>query len=386
MRIGVNTRLFVKGKMDGIAWFSYEILKRMVAAHPEHEFVFFFDRKFDSDFVFASNIKPVIVHPPARHPLLWLLFFEAGIPKALRKEKIDVFFSPDGWLSLRTKVKTLTVIHDLNFIHYPEFIRFWSWRYYRFFFPRFARRADALATVSEFSKKDIIANFDIAPQKITVTANGVAEDFFEISEPEKQLVRQQLTQGIPYFTFVGTISVRKNILNILQAFERFRTDVGEAKLVFAGRKKYWDKEMNRTLEKMQFRGDVIFTGYLNTSELNRIISSSSGLLYPSFFEGFGVPIVEAFACGVPGITSNVTAMPEVAGDAALYVNPFAVTEITDAMKLIFHNEDIRRELIRKGRERLPLFGWDKPAKDLWQIIEQLHHCPDCEQERKATRK
>jgi hypothetical protein len=124
MRIGVNTRLLVDGKMDGIAWFSYEILQRMVRKHPNDEFVFFFDRTPDKKFLFADNIKPVVVNPPARHPFLWYLFFEIGIKKALQKEKIDLFFSPDGWLCLNTNIPTLLVMHDINFEHYPQMSSF----------------------------------------------------------------------------------------------------------------------------------------------------------------------------------------------------------------------------------------------------------------------
>jgi len=375
MKIGINTRLFIKGKMDGIAWFAYEVVKRMVQAHPEHEFVFFFDRKYNPDFIFGKNVKPVVVHPQARHPFLWVLFFEIGIRRALKREKIDVFFSPDGWLCLGTKVPTLNVIHDLNFVHYPKFSTFLFRKYYHFFFPRFARKAASLATVSEFSKKDIIENYGIQPDKIAVTYNGLAEDFFEISEEEKAIVRQKLTNGMPYFVFVGTANKRKNVVNILRAFDAFRRNGHAAKLVFAGSNKYWDKEMTSALRKMQFADNVIFTGYLSTAELNKIISASFSLLYPSLFEGFGVPIIEAFACGTPVITSNTTSMPEVAGDAALLVNPFFVEEITTAMESLFVNKNLRNTLIIKGKERLKLFSWDKSARDLWNEIEKIAPTP-----------
>lgn len=371
MRIGVNARLFVKGKMDGIAWYAYEVLKRMTKSNPEHEFVFFFDRKPDDEFIFDDNVKPVIVHPQARHPFLWVLFFEIGIKKALKREKIDVFFSPDGWMCLKTKVKTLDVIHDLNFVHYPRFSLFWYRKYYNFFFPRFARKADALATVSMFSKNDIVHSYHINPEKITVAYNGIAKDFFEIPEEEKQQIRKELTNDVPYFVFVGTANKRKNVINILQGFDTFRINGNTAKLVFAGMNKYWDREMQTVFKKMQFGDDIVFTGYVSTTALNKIISSSLCLLYPSLFEGFGVPILEAFACGIPVITSNVTSMPEVSGDAALFVNPFSVEEIVQAMETIFNDKNLRSELIQKGKERLKLFQWNKSAEDLWEVIERL---------------
>ncbi|MDR0368927.1 MAG: glycosyltransferase family 4 protein [Bacteroidales bacterium] len=371
MRIGVNTRLFVKGKMDGIAWYACEILKRMVQANPEHEFVFFFDRKPNEEFIFAPNVKPVVVYPQARHPFLWILFFEAGIKRALKREKIDVFFSPDGWLCLGTKVKTLAVIHDLNFVHYPKFRPFLVREYYRFFFPRFAHRADALATVSLFSKNDIIQSYGVDPQKITIAYNGVSEKFFEIPQEEKKQFRNTLTGGTPYFVFVGTANRRKNIIRILNAFEQFRKNGNEAKLVFAGMNKYWDNDMRLVLKRMQFFNDIVFTGYIPTAELNRVLASSLALVYTSLFEGFGVPVLEAFACGVPVITSRVTSMPEVASDAALLVDPFSVDEIVQAMESLYKDEHLRNQLILKGKERVKLFTWEKPAEDLWKVIERL---------------
>jgi len=372
MRIGVNTRLFVKGKMDGMAWFSYEIIKRMVVAHPEHEFVFFFDRPYEKEFVFAANVKPVIVHPPARHPFLWFLFFEIGIRRALKREKIDVFFSPDGWMSLGSEVKTLIVMHDLNFVHYPHFDPFWVLMYYRIFFPRFARKATKIGTVSHYSKQDIENCYGIHPDKICVAYNGVAEDFFEIPEAEKDAVRGEITQGIPYFVFVGTAGKRKNVARVLQAFEAFRKSGHQAKLVYVGRQKYWDNEMKSVYKNMQYQEDIVFTGYISTEQLNKMVSSAVALLYPSIYEGFGVPIVEAFACGVPVITSNTSSMPEVAGEAALLVNPLSVEEIKAAMETIFVDNDLRNDFISKGKERLHLFSWDKSASGLWEEIEKLY--------------
>ena len=121
MRIAVNTRLLIKNKLDGIAWFTLETFKRICKQHPEHEFIFIFDRKYSNEFIFAKNITPVVISPPTRHPLLIWFYFEYSIPYILKKINADIFISPDGWLSLKTKLPQLAVIHDLNFHYYPEF-------------------------------------------------------------------------------------------------------------------------------------------------------------------------------------------------------------------------------------------------------------------------
>ena len=141
MRIAVNTRLLISNKMDGIGWFTCETLRRMVLAHPEHEFYFFFDRKPSEEFLFVENVKPVVLCPQARHPVLWYLFFEWATPYALKRNKIDVYLSTDGMMPVQPKVPTLTVIHDLNFEHADGNLKRSHQRYMKYYFPRFARAA-----------------------------------------------------------------------------------------------------------------------------------------------------------------------------------------------------------------------------------------------------
>jgi glycosyltransferase involved in cell wall biosynthesis len=368
MRIGVNTRLFVKGKMDGIAWFAYEILKRIVTQHPEHEFVFFFDRHYDPYFIFATNVKPVVVHPQARHPFLWFLFFEIGIKKALKREKIDLFISPDGWICLNTNIKTINVIHDLNFEHYPSFISYLKRKYYTYFFPRFAQKADRLITVSQFSKNDIVNMYHINKDKISVVYNAASDDFFEINEQIKKETRQRLTNGVSYFVFVDSAHKRKNVERIMLAFDTFRENHADFKFVFAGSNKYWDKNIKNCYNTLKHKTDIVFTDYLSTTEINNVVSSAVALVYPSLFEGFGIPIVEGFAARVPVITSNIASMSEVAGEAALLVNPLSTEEIVNAMEKITTNEALRKNLIQLGEERNRIFSWDKSAQLFWNII------------------
>jgi len=371
MRIGVNTRLFIKGKMDGIAWVSYEIMKRIVIQHPEHEFVFFFDRPYNPEFVFAPNVKPVVVCPQARHPFLWFLFFEIGIKRALIREKIDLFISQDGWLCLNTKIKTINVIHDLNFEYFPEFFPFLVRKYLTFFFPRFARKSDKIITVSQFSKEDIVNLYHIEKEKIDVVYNAASNDFFEVDEPTKKETLQRISGGLPYFVFVGSAHKRKNVERIMQAFDQFCEKNADFKFVFAGSNKYWDKDIKKTYLGLKNKAAFIFTGYISTEEMNRVVSSAIGLVYPSLFEGFGIPILEGFAAQVPVITSNITSMPEIAGDAALLVNPLSIEEIVMAMESIAKDEQLRKNLIQKGEIRNRAFSWDKSAKEFWDIIEKI---------------
>lgn len=372
MKILVNTRLLLSNKLEGIGWFSYETLKRITKQHPEHEFIFLFDRPFSDEFIFSDNITPVVGFPRAQHPYLWYLFFDWAVPYFINKYKADLFLSPDGWIPLRnTTVKIVDVIHDLNFEIYPNFVRESHLWYMRKYFPRFADRADRIATVSEYSKTDIHKLYGISNDKIDVVYNGSGDAYFPISEGEKHEVRAKYTDGKQYFLYVGSINKRKNLPGLFKAYDKFRHETEEnTRLILIGNKMTWRGEIEDAYNAMEYKDDVGFTGWVDSAELNRILSSALALTYTSFFEGFGIPIVEAFNSGTPVITSNTTSMPEVAGDAAIIVNPQSVDAICDAMKKLAFEPDLRNELIRKGFERKSVFNWNSTAEKLWQTIEK----------------
>ncbi|MBR1834174.1 MAG: glycosyltransferase family 4 protein [Bacteroidales bacterium] len=366
MRIGVNTRLMLSGKMDGIGWFATETLKRLVRNHPEHDFYFFFDRKYDPCFVFESNVHPVVLCPPARHPVLWYLFFQISIKRAIKRYNIDLFLSPDGYLPLGTDVPTLTVMHDINFEHSKDFLKPSHQRYMTYFFPQFARYSTRIATVSEFSKHDISTVYNIEPEKIDVVYDGAHEDYKALSAATQQSTRDKYTVGRRYFIFISTILKRKNLATLLTAFDHFKEqDAEEMKLVVVGHRVWWQDELKRAFDAMRHKDDVLFIGRAEPEELALLLGSATALVYPSLFEGFGIPILEAFHAEVPVVTSNTTSMPEVAGDAALLVEPTNVDQLTDALQRVAKDAGLCAELVARGRKRRELFSWDITASRLW---------------------
>lgn len=372
MKIAVNTRFLLKGKLEGIGWFTFEILKRITEDHPEHEFYFLFDRPFDKSFVFSKNVKPIVLFPPARHPFLWYWWFEISVKNALNKIKPDVFVSTDGYLSLSTQVPTLLVIHDLAFEHYPEYVNKISSAYYKYFTPKFCRKAAHIATVSNYSKQDIIKQYQIDSAKITVTYNGANEKFKPTSEVHKIEVCNQFTKGKKYFVYAGSLHPRKNIARLFAAFEIFKAKTkSEMQLVLAGARGWMLKEIDDTYQAMKYKEEVIFTGHLETDDLIKVIAGSEAMVYVSVFEGFGIPIIEAMNCEVPVITSNITSMPEVAGNAALLVNPLNTQEIADAMIKIADNPFLKNELIAKGNIQKQHFNWNNTAEKIWLLIENV---------------
>ncbi len=366
MRIAVNTRLLLKGKLEGIGWFSYQTLQHIVRNHPEHEFFFFFDRPYDPQFVFGPNVTPVVVHPQARHPVLFYLWFEWSIPMMLRKYKIDLFLSPDGYMSLSTKVPTCLVIHDLAFEHYPDHT-VWSHRtYWRHYSPLFAKKATRIVTVSTFSKNDISTRYGIEPSKIDVVYNGAHDEYHPLTVDEREAVKKQYAEGCEYFVFAGALHPRKNIVNLLKAFVAFkkrqRTNM---KLVIAGRPAWKYEEVEQMRAEMAFNDEVKWVGYMNVDELSKVIGGAYALVYASLFEGFGIPILEAMQCNVPAIVSNTSSMPEVAGDAALLVDPTNVDDIADKMHQLYKDESLRNKLVANAGPQAKKFDWGRSAEHLW---------------------
>lgn len=371
MRIAVNTRLLLPGKLEGIGWFAQESLRRIVAAHPGHQFIYFFDRPYDAQFIHGPNVTPVVLPPPTRHPVLYRIWFDLMLPRALRKHRADAFLSPDGYLSLRTAVPQLAVIHDLNFEHYPNDLPRAYSRYYRDRFPRFAQKAARIVTVSEFSKQDIVKTYGIAPGKIDVVYNGIGDIFTPLSPEAHPAVRQRLTGGVPYFVCVGSLHPRKNIARLLQAFDRFKDGGSDAKLVIVGEAFWWDARMKQAWKSMRHAADVAFTGRLQQKELHEAVAAARALVFVSYFEGFGIPMAEAMKCGVPVIAANATSLPEVAGEAAIYCDPFSEENMAAAMEKIWVDQALRDRLSAAGLQRATRYTWDRTAEGLWASLERV---------------
>jgi glycosyltransferase involved in cell wall biosynthesis len=374
MRIAVNTRFLLSSKMEGFGWYTFETFKRITQQHPEHEFIFLFDRPYDKKFIFSSNITPVVIGPQARHPFLQLIWFNRSVTKALKKYKAHVFISPDGYLSLRTNIPQLAVIHDLNFEHFPAFLPFWPRWFYLKYFPKYARKAKRIVTVSEFSKKDIISQYGIQGNKIDVSLNGASEIFQPTSPEEQQLFRNTYTQGHPYYLFVGALHPRKNPETLFKAYEMFRNVYNKPyRLLVVGEKYYWTNQARKTYESMQHRNEVIFTGHLSQKELVHAYGAARALVFPSFFEGFGIPLVESMRCGTPVLCSNETSLPEVGGDAAAYFFPDKPEQLTQQMKKLAEEDGLRSFMSMKSLERAQIFSWNKTAAALWKSIETMAH-------------
>jgi glycosyltransferase involved in cell wall biosynthesis len=370
--IAVNARFLLAGKLEGLGRFSHEVLQRMVLAHPEIQFSFFFDRKPDPSFAYAKNVTSYALPPQARDPFLWHVWFQWSVRRKLAQLQPDVFFSPDGFLCLKTNVRQVAVIHDLAFEHHPEDTYPRHAKYYQKNFPRFARVADHLFTVSEFSRQDIAQRYKVNADKISVVGNAAGAHFHPVGEELQSQVRQKFSGGKPYFLYVGAIQPRKNLPNLLRAFAQFKAQTSsDMQLLIVGRKAWKFAEVEQVFESSLVKAQIHFTGFVSDEDLASIYGSALALCYLPFFEGFGIPVVEAMQSGCPVLTSSVSSLPEVAGGAALLADPHEVNAIALQLAQLANDENLRRSLVEKGLNRARDFSWDKTAEAILRNLQNL---------------
>lgn len=367
LKIAVNTRHITPQGYDGIGRFTFEIFKRLAAQHPEHEFVFLFDRPFDKKYITSANITGKILYPPTKHALLIKWWYHFSLTCYLYFNKPDVFVSTDGLLSKFTQTPQLAIIHDLNFLHVPDTESNYT-HFFKKFYASSAAIATRIATVSNFSKNDIVKQYGIPSENIDVVYNASADFYKPLESQQQQQVRSKYTNGNPYFIFVGSLHKRKNVIRLLQAFDAFSNSNNNYNLVIAGNLRWASDEIKNVHQNMMHQNKVVFTNRISDKQLHQLLASAKALVYPSLFEGFGIPIIEAFACQVPVVAGNNSAMPEIAGNAALLIDATDANAITNAMLQIATDNLLCNYLIEAGNHQIQKFNWDMSAQAMWQSI------------------
>lgn len=369
MKIAVNTRFLLPGQLEGFGWYTHEIVRRMVLAHPEDEFLFLFDRSFDPRFVYAENVRPLVLWPPARHAVAFQAWFEWAVPRALKKHGAEVFFSPDSMCSLSAKVPTVMTCHDLVPLHFPEQVPLLHRHYLLHFLPKFLRRADHVLTVSDYVRRDIAQTCGIPLEKISAVYNGCREGFLPLQEFEEQHVREEFAKGKPYFFYAGAIHPRKNIPRLIRAFDLFKKKTSAPlKLLLAGRFAWQTGDVRLAYELSEHRADIHFLGYVSEEDLSCLTAAATALAYVSLSEGFGLPMLEAMHCDTPVLAANASCLPEIAGDAALLVDPLSEFAMAEGLEKLWGNPDFVKNLVENGRAQREKFSWDVAAEQVYATL------------------
>ncbi|MBT8221032.1 MAG: glycosyltransferase family 4 protein [Bacteroidia bacterium] len=372
MTIVVNTRLLFADFLDGIGRLSYEVLKRLTQVRPNDKFILVYDRKHSKYFDFGANVEHVVIGPPARHPILWKIWFDYIIPKIIKRYQAECFISLDGFNSLSIDIPSIIFGHDIAPLHYPNHMK-WSHRWYcRHYFPLFYRKADFIIANSNFTKHDIVTTLEIDPSKIYVAHSGRNDRFKPISLSQQEEIRAMFTDGEPFFVFTGTISPRKNLERLIDAFNLFKSNhSGQYHLMIIGKRGWKYAAIDEAIKQSAFSTHIHILTDVNDVMITKLVASSHAAIYVSLYEGFGLPIIEGMSAHVPVICSDVSSMPEVAGDAAILVDPEDVNDILKAMVSVTTNRILREALIEKGKNQIMKYDWNDQAHTLGQLLDEI---------------
>jgi glycosyltransferase involved in cell wall biosynthesis len=366
MRIAINLIPF--RSIEGPETFRKNIISNLLKFKSDEEFFILCSENLPelSNFSGATIIKIENLTTKYRKAL----YQQFNIYPLLRKYKIDILFSPIPTAPVFYKNK-IVVIHDCAYDRFTEETKnILSKIYVRVMIYGAKFFGKKIITVSNFSKRELMELYKINPKKIEVIYEGVPE-LPKVSERFIQKILAKFTINKPYFLYMGYWRPRKNLLGLIKAFKLLKEKGFDYLLVIGGRKDKKVLDLEKEIKNNRLEGKVILTDTLSREEVSALYRKAIALTFPSFYEGFGLPILEAQSLGVPVLTSNTSSLPEIAGEGALYVDPYNVEEIAKGMERIAFNENLRRELIKKGFENVKRFSWEKAAQRLLEIFREI---------------
>lgn len=383
MKIGIDIRCLVEGRRTGVEEYTINLLENLFAMDKKNKYVLFLSsfRRPDIDlqnFKDHKNVSVRIFRCPNK--LLNFLFWYFNFPKIDRMlGGVDMLFFPNIIFGAWSKdAKAVLTMHDLSFERYPETFS-WKRRLWHVFINpgKLCRQADKIITVSQSSKNDIVDLYRVSEGKIGVIPSAVSEKFFVMDRNNSRLIEVKEKYGLPYkfILYLGTVEPRKNIVGIIRAYNQLRKishpELEKYKLVIAGASGWKQKKIFNEIKKSPYRQDIILAGYICDEDKPALYNLASLFVYPSFFEGFGFPPLEAMNCGVPVIVSNISSLPEVVGGAGIMVDPDKPDEIFQAMREILLNRDLQEKLRKNGLEQAKKFNWKKTAREFLAAMQGL---------------
>lgn len=380
MRIGIDIRCLTDGKRTGVEEYTINLLENIFQLDKKNEYILFTNSYHDSYFderIFAhfKNVKVKRFHFPNK--LLNFCFWYLNWPKVDKMlGGVELFFMPNiNFIALSPKVKLVLTIHDLSFEIFPETFSFKRRAWHAFINPRkLARRADQIISVSDSTMHDAAERFNIHENKISRIYNGVSEEMTELDRNDPKLIEVKERYHLPFnfILYLGTVEPRKNIPAIIKAFDQLkrmnRAETNKYKLVIAGGMGWKVEEILKCGRQAEFTDDIIFTSCITNEDKAAVYTLASLFVYPSFFEGFGIPVLEAMRCGVPVITSNNSSLPEVVGAGAIMVDPDKPDELFKAMKEVLLDRELMQHMQLQSPRQAIRFNWRTAARETLEIF------------------
>lgn len=353
MHIAIDARMIVYNRMHGIARYVYNLIRELAIIDATNEYTIFV----------APNSPLFIEKLPSSFRVLTLrsrfisLKEQIELPRILHEIKADLFHSPSFVAPLFCRCPLIMTIHDLNHLVLPQYYTPVHKLYYRFFVQRCIQKSIRILTVSTFSKREIIKYFKLNPDRIEVTYNSVSSYYRPIEDPEaRDRVRLEYELPEEFILYVGNNKPHKNFPKLIEAY-----CLSDVKIPLVACCPV-DIESIEIAARYNKQYNLYFTKFIKDEDLPVVLSIAKLMVYPSTYEGFGLPPLEAMACGTPVVTSNASSLPEIAGDAAIFVNPHDVYDIIKGIHLGIFDQDLREKLIKKGFIRASFFSWRKMAK------------------------
>lgn len=377
MRIGIDLLFLVAGKGGGIERHARELLGGLQRLGGEHEYVLFTSRDCRATFPLSQNVTEVASHVSAKFRPAKIVWEQSVLPVQLARHGIDVLLSPANIAPLAHRCPSAVIIHDLIPFFRPEVFTFIERTAMRVLFRMSALRSNTVITVSESSRRDIIELLGVAPERVVVIPGGCDPRFQPV--PLTDETRAQLREvGIPerYLLYVAASRSYKNVDGLIRAFKllKERHAIPHA-LVLTGLADRAQHDLVALVGDLGLERDVVFSGFLDDRLLPLVYSAADVLVYPSFYEGFGLPVIEAMACGTPVAASNRTSLPEAVGDAGLLFDPDDIEDMAATIRRIVDDPALRAQLVAKGLVHASRFSWDQTAKRTLATLTSLAGAP-----------
>lgn len=372
IKIGINAR-YLQRKVTGIERYLLELIKNMTRLEPTKKFVLFFcGHEPVPDLQLPNNVDSYISKRNTRNRIWRIVWEQYLLAKELRQKNIQLFHGPSFVVPLAKPCKYILTVHDLSYYLYPESLTVATRLYFKFFLPHSLKKADKIIADSQSTKKDLIRLFKTPEDKINVIYLGIDKEIYALKNKSLLAqVRHKYNLPEKFILFIGMLSPRKNLPRMLNAFNILKKKGYPHKFVVVGAKGWLYESIFANVKKQNLQDEVIFTGYVPDAELPAFYKLADLFLFTTLYEGFGLPILEAMASGCPVVTSTTSSMPEVAGDAALLVDPKNVGEIAKAMENILTNKKLKQELIRAGSRQIKKFSWKKTAEETLYLYNHL---------------
>ena len=366
LRIGLDGTT-LQPERSGVGFYTEHLFASLLAVDGKNEYVVLSNSEVRSDMIPAD-----LVHEGYRFPLrgIWM---QAILPHLLNRNKVDVCHFTNYISPLWSSCPAVVTFPDMTVSLFPRYSPWKKRLLLRSLIPLVARKADAIIVVSESSRRDVLRTLRIRKEKIHLIHEGVTPEFTPVTD-KNRLEKVKIRYGLrgPYFIAVGTVEPRKNLVRLAQAFQQVRRETGRnLKLLIVGGKGFQSDQILREV-KESADGQVIWTGYAPSHDLPSLYSGAEALVYPSLYEGFGLPVLEAMACATSVITSNNSSLREVAGDAALLVDPEVVEDISNSMRRIIEDRKLYNMLSNKGIERASHFSWKEAARRTLKVYQAVH--------------